>query len=64
LHQFLSPNANHRTDCYGGSVENRSRFVTELAHALADEIGADRAGISLSSAMPLADGDPRAPLRT
>lgn len=53
LHQFLSPNANHRTDIYGGSVENRSRFVIELAQALADEIGADRVGIRLSPAMPL-----------
>jgi 2,4-dienoyl-CoA reductase-like NADH-dependent reductase (Old Yellow Enzyme family) len=53
LHQFLSPNANHRTDSYGGSVENRSRFVIELAEALADEIGADRVGIRLSPAMPL-----------
>jgi N-ethylmaleimide reductase len=44
LHQFLSPNANHRTDAYGGSVENRSRFVIELAQALAEEIGADRVG--------------------
>ncbi len=48
------PNANHRTDSYGGSVENRSRFVIELAQALADEIGgADRVGIRLSPAMPL-----------
>jgi N-ethylmaleimide reductase len=45
LHQFLSPNANHRTDAYGGSIENLSRFVIELAQALADEIGADRVGI-------------------
>ena len=42
LHQFLSPNANHRTDAYGGSVENRSRFVVEVARAVAEEIGADR----------------------
>ena len=53
LHQFLSPNANHRTDSYGGSVENRSRFVIEIAQALAEEIGADRVGIRLSPAMPL-----------
>lgn len=39
LHQFLSPNANHRTDEYGGSVENRSRFVVEVATAVAEEIG-------------------------
>jgi N-ethylmaleimide reductase len=53
LHQFLSPNANHRTDGYGGSIENRSRFVIDVAQALADEIGADRVGIRLSPAMPL-----------
>ena len=53
LHQFLSPNANHRTDSYGGSVENRSRFVVEVARAVAEEIGADRTGIRISPAMPL-----------
>lgn len=53
LHQFLSPNANHRTDSYGGSVENRSRFVIEVAQAIAEEIGADRVGIRLSPSMPL-----------
>lgn len=53
LHQFLSPNANHRTDTYGGSVENRSRFVVEVARAVAEEIGADRVGIRLSPSMPL-----------
>jgi 2,4-dienoyl-CoA reductase-like NADH-dependent reductase (Old Yellow Enzyme family) len=55
LHQFLSPNANHRTVAYGGSTENRSRFVIELAQVLADEIGADRVGIRLSPAMPLGE---------
>ncbi|WP_098025146.1 alkene reductase [Streptomyces sp. st115] len=53
LHQFLSPNANHRTDAYGGSVENRSRLVVEVARAVAEEIGADRVGIRLSPSMPL-----------
>lgn len=54
LHQFLSPNANHRTDAYGGSIQDRSRFVIEVAQALADEIGQDRVGIRLSPpAMPL-----------
>ena len=53
LHQFLSPNANQRTDGYGGSVANRSRLVVEIAQAVADEIGADRVGIRLSPAMPL-----------
>lgn len=53
LHQFLSPNANHRTDSYGGSVENRARFAIEVAQAVADEIGADRTGIRISPAFPL-----------
>ena len=61
LHQFLSPNSNHRTDEYGGSVENRSRFVIEVARAVAEEIGADRTGIRISPAFPLGginEGDP------
>ena len=53
LHQFLSPNANQRTDEYGGSVENRARFVIEVARAVAEEIGAERTGIRISPAFPL-----------
>ncbi|BBH67779.1 alkene reductase [Actinoplanes sp. OR16] len=63
LHQFLSPNANHRTDAYGGSIENRARFVVDVARAVADRIGADRTGIRISPAMPLggiAEGDTEA----
>ncbi|TKR54739.1 alkene reductase [Allopusillimonas ginsengisoli] len=48
IQQFLSPNANHRTDAYGGSIENRARFALEVTAAVADEIGADRTGIRLS----------------
>ncbi|MGW3747151.1 alkene reductase [Streptomyces sp. NPDC005146] len=53
LHQFLSPNANHRSDGYGGSVEARSRFVVEVAAAVAEEIGADGVGIRISPGFPL-----------
>ncbi|MBQ7804835.1 alkene reductase [Rhodococcus sp. (in: high G+C Gram-positive bacteria)] len=53
LHQFLSPNSNRRADQYGGSVENRSRFVIEVAAAVAGEIGAERVGIRISPSMPL-----------
>ncbi|BBF98807.1 MULTISPECIES: alkene reductase [Pseudonocardia] len=53
LHQFLSPNANHRDDSYGGSVQNRARIVIEIAQAVAEEIGADRTGIRISPALPL-----------
>lgn len=53
LHQFLSPNSNHRADGYGGSVADRSRFVTEVASAVAEEIGPDRVGLRVSPGFPL-----------
>jgi N-ethylmaleimide reductase len=48
LHEFLSPNSNVRTDGYGGSPENRARFVVEVATAVAEAIGAGRVGIRIS----------------
>jgi N-ethylmaleimide reductase len=48
IHQFLSDNANLRTDQYGGSVERKIRFAVEVASAVADEIGAGRTGIRIS----------------
>ena len=48
IQQFFAPNANLRTDEYGGSVENRARFALEVAKAVAAEIGAERTGIRLS----------------
>jgi N-ethylmaleimide reductase len=48
LEQFLSPFSNVRTDNYGGSIENRVRFVVEVAAAVAEAIGADKTGIRLS----------------
>ena len=53
IHQFLSPNANKRTDNYGGSIENRTRFALEVAQAVADEIGPERTGIRLSPNAPV-----------
>ena len=53
LHQFLSPDANQRTDDYGGSVENRARLTVEVTRAVAQEIGADRTGIRISPAFGL-----------
>jgi len=41
LTQFLSPFSNHRTDAYGGSEENRSRFVLEIVEAVRKEVGPD-----------------------
>jgi 2,4-dienoyl-CoA reductase-like NADH-dependent reductase (Old Yellow Enzyme family) len=34
LHEFLSPLSNTRTDCYGGSFENRTRIVREVVHSI------------------------------
>lgn len=48
LEQFLSPVSNVRTDEYGGSIENRARFVLEVVSGVADAIGKDKTGIRLS----------------
>ena len=48
VQQFFAPNANLRTDEYGGSIEKRARFALEVASAVAAEIGAERTGIRLS----------------
>jgi N-ethylmaleimide reductase len=48
VQQFFAPNANVRTDAYGGSLENRARFAIEVAKAIAAEIGPERTGIRLS----------------
>jgi N-ethylmaleimide reductase len=53
IQQFLSPNANHRTDAYGGSVAGRIRFAVEVAKAVADEIGPERTGMRISPGSPL-----------
>ena len=46
--QFIQDVSNQRTDRWGGSVENRSRFALSVAKAVADAIGPDRTGIRLS----------------
>jgi N-ethylmaleimide reductase len=48
LEQFLSPITNVRTDSYGGSIENRARFVLEVTVAVIAAIGKDKVGIRLS----------------
>ena len=53
IHQFFAPNANLRTDEYGGPIENRARFALETAAAVADAIGPDRTAIRLSPGAPL-----------
>ncbi len=54
--QFLSTGSNHRSDAYGGSLQNRLRFVLETLEAMAKAAGsASRIGIKISPAMPFND---------
>ena len=48
LDAFLRDGTNHRTDAYGGSIENRSRLLLEVVKACADAIGAGRLGVRIS----------------
>lgn len=48
LDTFLQPTFNHRTDKYGGSIENRARLLLELVDLLSEEIGAEKLAVRLS----------------
>lgn len=50
LEQFIRDSTNHRSDRYGGSIENRLRFPLEVTRAVTDVWGAARVGIRLSPA--------------
>jgi N-ethylmaleimide reductase len=55
LDQFLRDGSNQRTDAYGGSIENRARFMLEVTEAVCEVWGADRVGIRLSPLQPYTD---------
>jgi len=62
LDQFLRNGSNHRTDEYGGSIENRARLMLEVSRAIVEEIGAERTGIRISPVTPAndaSDSDPQ-----
>jgi len=48
LHQFLAENSNQRSDKYGGTSENRARYVLEVTDAVTEAIGSERVGIRIS----------------
>ncbi|KAH7240338.1 uncharacterized protein BKA55DRAFT_650449 [Fusarium redolens] len=48
IDQFISESINNRTDKWGGSVENRARFLLEVIKATVEEIGAERTALRLS----------------
>ncbi|MBW7056668.1 alkene reductase [Paracoccus bogoriensis] len=63
IDQFLQDRSNRRTDRYGGSIENRARFLCEIADAVIDAWSADRVGLHLSprgDSHDMGDSDPRA----
>ncbi|QJD95737.1 alkene reductase [Mucilaginibacter robiniae] len=55
LEQSLNTFVNNRTDTYGGSIENRSRLILEVAENIASAIGAEKVGIRLSPYSTLSD---------
>ena len=62
IDQFLQTKTNHRTDVYGGSVENRARFLLEIADELIKVWGAGRVGVHLAPACDshdMGDENPR-----
>lgn len=62
IDQFLQTKTNQREDEYGGSVENRARFLLEVMDALIEVWGADRVGIHLAprgDEHDMGDNDPR-----
>lgn len=63
IDQFLQDRSNQRTDQYGGSIENRARFLTEITDALIGVWGADRVGLHLAprgDSHDMGDSDPKA----
>jgi N-ethylmaleimide reductase len=63
IDQFLRDGSNQRTDRYGGSVENRARFLLEVIEAVVGVWGGERVGLRLSpngAFNSMRDSDPRA----
>jgi len=63
LDQFLRDGTNHRSDRYGGSVDNRMRLLGEVAEAVVGVWGSDRVGVRISPLNPfndIADSQPEA----
>jgi N-ethylmaleimide reductase len=61
LDQFLEDKSNHRTDAYGGSIENRARLMLEVVDAVVEVWGKDRVGVRLSpfgTFLDMGDSDP------
>jgi len=55
LDQFLRDGTNHRSDAYGGSVDNRMRLIMEVAEGVIGVWGRDRVGVRISPTNPFND---------
>jgi N-ethylmaleimide reductase len=55
VQQFLATNTNLRSDEYGGSIENRTRFLFEVLDAMIAAVGAERVGVKFSPRIPFND---------
>jgi N-ethylmaleimide reductase len=62
IDQFLRDGTNTRTDAYGGSIENRMKFLLEVVDAVTAAVGAERTGVRISpqnGQNDIADSDPQ-----
>jgi len=62
IDQFLRDGCNQRTDQYGGSLENRTRFLLQVVEAIGNEIGFEKVGVRLSPVNTfndISDSDPQ-----
>lgn len=64
LDQFLQDTTNHRTDRYGGSIENRARLMLEVTDAVIDVWGKERVGMHLAPRGDSHDMGDSTPLET
>jgi N-ethylmaleimide reductase len=64
LDQFLEDKTNHRTDAYGGSIENRARLLLEVVDAAVDVWGKGRVGVRLSPYGKFSDMGDSSPVAT
>ncbi|MEK1925698.1 MAG: alkene reductase [Rhizobium giardinii] len=63
IDQFIQDGSNKRTDRYGGSIENRARFLFEVVEAVTSVWGGDRVGVRVGPSgtfLSMSDSDPRA----
>lgn len=64
IDQFIRDGSNKRTDEYGGSIENRLRFLLDVTNAIIAEVGANKVGVRLSPKGAYNDMHDSEPIKT